>query len=153
MEIYEWYWPFGTLYPGNPIALMLRARIVTTEGALEMEIDSLFVNIYNLDIVDQIIETGYVRFTLKKMRIDSHDYLSHSAAIATNVLGVRRHRCGYISSGSARHHSEQLILSVEYTCQSMSASVWMEEYGIQRQRDRMHSVQTRLRRVWECEKL
>ena len=109
---------------------MLKALVAAADAALETSIRSVVVSSYDLSIISvrYNIQSG-----LKEVSVDGRNRLEHigrSIALAITINGNCSDPYGiFPDDPDCYADPEQLVLTVEYTRDSMSALLWEESCG------------------------
>jgi hypothetical protein len=103
---------------------MLEALISAAESALETKVNSVATTTYNCKTPDWSLMKRFVGSALSSMKVDSHDFLAHSAKVALPGLGLGGDLCEYEIHPPFTPYTEERALVVEFTRVSLSASLW-----------------------------
>lgn len=138
------YWPIRTLQPVNPLAPMLKALVLAAESTLQTKINSAAVTAYDLRVVDRDSTKQLVTSALDKIGIESHDFIDDAVPSVIRALGIPDYKCSpgeYTPSGDSnfRKHPGKLVLSVDYSRNSLTSSLWKVECKVIEQQDRKYS--------------
>ncbi|KAK4983210.1 hypothetical protein LTR50_007356 [Elasticomyces elasticus] len=142
-HICQRYWPITTVVqPPNPLAPILQALVAAAESTLEKRIRSVAVSAYDLFTIDHDLVQRDVQSALNGVQVYSWHRIDHVVRQLVPALGIQG-RCSdpYTLPDDPSYHAdpEQLILTVEYTRQSLTAALWEEECSVLSQRGGVHT--------------
>lgn len=143
MELCQ-YWPIRTSQPVNPLAPMLKSLILAAESTLQTKINSVAVTAYGTKMFDFNSTKQHVTSALGKLGVKSHEFLDDSVPSVIRALAIPDHKCSQSqytpsSEPNFRKHPEQLVLSVDYTRDSLSSALWKVECKVIEQQERKYS--------------
>jgi hypothetical protein len=138
------YWPLKNVQKQNPLAPILKTLVTTAESALETTINSVAVSAYDLGAIDYESAKIDVQTALREIHVDGYHRLDHVARQLALALGLQG-KCSdpYILPGDPLYHHdpEQVLFTVEYTRDSLTAGLWREECGVMEMTNRLNSVE------------
>ncbi|GAB7363003.1 hypothetical protein MBLNU230_g3297t1 [Neophaeotheca triangularis] len=112
---------------------MLKALVAAAETALETDIHSIAVSAYDPGNFKDEMAQQTVESALKDLGVYGWDRLEHGASQLVQAFG-KHGTCSdpYIrpDDPAFREDPERLIMTVEYTRESMTAILWREECGV-----------------------
>jgi hypothetical protein len=137
------HWPFQGVRAQNPLAPILEALVVASESALGTTIASAAVSAYDIGTIDHKSAKSDVHTALNNLGLNSYNRLEHVVRQLAPVLGLQGN-CSEpytLPDDPAYHHNpEQLLFSIEYTRDSLTAGLWKEECGALEMISRLNSV-------------
>jgi hypothetical protein len=145
------YWPFRYLQASNPLAPMLKALVAAADATLETSTRSVVVSSYDLSIPSV---KGNVQSGLKEVGVDGRNRLEHVARSIAVTIGME----GNCSDAYGMFPEDpnyyadppQLVLTVEYTRDSMATLLWEEDCGYHSALNRLGSGKLGYDAVLEC---
>jgi hypothetical protein len=138
------YWPFNSVQKQNPLAPILTTLVATAETALETTINSVAVSAYDLGAIDYESAKDDVQTALSEVNVDGYNRLDHVARQLAPALGIQGNCSGpYILPEDPLYHQdpEQVVFTIEYTRDSLTAGLWREECGIMEMTNRLNSIE------------
>jgi hypothetical protein len=139
------YWPFfKSVQTQNPLAHILKALVATAESTLETTINSAAVSAYDLGAIDYESAKIDVQTALSEVNVDGYNRLDHVARQLAPALGIGGN-CSdpYILPEDPlyRQDPEQILFTIEYTQDSLTAGLWREECGVMEMTNRLNSIE------------
>jgi hypothetical protein len=138
------YWPFKGVQTQNALAPILKALVATAESALETTINSVAVSAYDLGAIDYESAKNDVQTALSEVNFDGYNRLDHVARQLAPALGFQGN-CSdpYILPEDPLCHRdpEQILFTIEYTRDSLTAGLWKEECGVMSMTNRLNSIE------------
>jgi hypothetical protein len=138
------YWPLRSVQTHNPLASILKALIATAESTLDTTINSVAASAYDLGTINYESAKIDVQTALNELNIDSYDRLDHVARQLAPALGIQGN-CSdpYIlpEDPAYYHDPEQILFTVEYSQDSLTAGLWREECGVMEMTNRLNSIE------------
>jgi len=147
------YWPFKTVQTLNPLAPILGALVAAADSTLETTIERAAVSAYDKGTIDSELAKDDIRAALDPLGVDSYHRLDHVAQQLAPALGIRG-TCSepYSLPEDPAYHNdpEQLVFTIEYTRDSMTAGLWREECGVVEMTHRWNSAQLGQNAMQDC---
>lgn len=138
------HWPFRSDQFRNPLAPILKALVAAAESTLEAPITSVAVSAYDVGSINHNFAKDHVHAALNKFHVDGHGRLDHVVRQLAPALGIQGN-CSepYILPDYPVFSLEaaQNLFTVEYTRDSMTAGLWLEECGVVEMTTRLNSAQ------------
>ena len=138
------HWPLKTVQTHNPLAPILGALVAAAESTLETTIEHAAVSVYDKGTIDSVLAKRDVHDALSALGVDDHYRLDHTATLLAPALGIRGN-CSdpYILPEDPAYHEDpdQLVFTIEYTRDSMTAGLWREDCGVMEMTHRLNSAQ------------
>jgi hypothetical protein len=132
---------------------MLSELVAAAEGALKTTIDSVAVSAYDMGDINYRLARGNVNTALTELGVDSHNRLDHVARQLIPSLGIGGN-CSepYILPENPAYYHEpgQILLTIEYTRDSMTAGLWKEECGTIEMTKRWNSAELGFSAMQTC---
>jgi hypothetical protein len=146
-------WPFKSIQPQNPLAPVLKALIAAAESALGTNLNSAAVSAYDIGTINHQLAKDDVHAALAGLSVDSYDRLDHVVRQLAPALGIRG-KCSepYTIPDDPlyRHDPEQVLITVEYTRDSLTAVLWKEECGTMEMTSRLNSAELGYNAMQTC---
>jgi hypothetical protein len=130
-QLCQQFWPV-TAQPPNPVAPILHVLVGAAAALLERPVDSVYVSIHGLDRNRWDRFEADVQSALDSIHVHSWDRLGRILPEQDWALGLGG-RCSYYDLPHEPGYVQdpaKIILGVEYTRQSLTASLWEEECRI-----------------------
>lgn len=137
----------------NPLAPIFSELVAAAEDALETTIDSVAVSVYDMGAIDHRLARDDVNTALTDLGVNGHKRLDHVARQLIPSLGIGGN-CSepYIlpENPDYYHKPGQILLTIEYTRDSMTAGLWKEECGTIEMTRRWNSAQLGFSAMQTC---
>lgn len=132
------HWPIRA--PHNPVAPMLKALVTAAECTLEHDIPSVAVSASRIPGHELLRQD--VLSALNDLDVYGWNRLDQDTMQIAYVLGLTGICSPYLTPDDPgyRRDPEQLVMSVEYTRSSTTATLWAEDCGSLEQRGQIHST-------------
>lgn len=147
------YWPFKSVQTQNPLAPTLKSIVAAAESKLGTTIKNTAVSAYDIGTIDYGLAKDDIHTALSELGVDSYSRLDHIARQLAPALGIRGN-CSepYTLPNDAGYHKypEQILLTIEYTLNSMTAGLWKEECGVMEMTNRLNAPELGYNAVQTC---
>ncbi|KAF2754862.1 hypothetical protein EJ05DRAFT_513779 [Pseudovirgaria hyperparasitica] len=142
-QICQKYWPLKRVTkPQSALAPIIQALVAAAGSTLDSSINSIAVSASDLKTINHEVALRDVQAALSKVRVFNWKRLDHVAHQLVPALDLQG-RCSdpYILPEDPRYHADpaQVILTLDYTRQSLAAAFWDEECGVLSQRSALHT--------------
>lgn len=138
------HWPFRSVQSQNSLAPILKALVAAAGSTLEAPITSVAVSAYDVGSINHKFAKDLVHAALNEFHVDGHGRLDHVVRQLAPALGIQGN-CSepYILPAYPVFSLEaaQNLFTVEYTRDSMTAGLWLEECGVMEMTTHLNSAQ------------
>jgi hypothetical protein len=155
-QICQQYWPMKrVLEPKSPLAPMIQALVAAADSTLDTSIHSIAVSTSDFSTINHELALRDVQAALNNVHVFNWNRLDHVARQVVPALDIQG-RCSdpYVLPEDPSYHADpaQIILTIDFTRQSLAAAFWDEECGDVSQRRAIHSTILGYDALEECRK-
>lgn len=147
------HWPFKSIEAQNPLASILTALVTAAEATLETSIKSVAVSAHDIGTIDHALAKHDVNTALNDLGVDSYNRLDHIVRHLAPAIGIPG-KCSepYALPDDPSYHQdpEQIIVTVEFTRDSLTVGLWREECGVMEMINRLNSAPLGYNAMWTC---
>jgi len=155
-QICQKYWPLKRVQkPKSPLAPIIQALVAAADSTLDKSIKSVAVSASDFSTIDHELALRDVQEALSEIHVFNWNRLDHVARHVVSALDIQG-RCSdpYVLPEDPSYYADpaQLILTVDFTRESLAAAFWDEECGVVSQRRAIHDRELGYGALKECRK-